>query len=61
MLAIEYNMPVPEWVLENKYFLKEPFFLGRLNGRVRILTIIETPVLYKRRNIFLDKNTFSRV
>ena len=60
VLAKEKKMPVPKWVYHEKYYLKEPAFPGPLKGEYRILMMLETPLAFKTRNIFVGANILSR-
>ena len=60
-LAKEQNMSIPQWVFQNKYYLPEPVFLGGLKGEYRIFIIIETPLAFKIRNIFVGDNVLDRL
>jgi hypothetical protein len=59
-LADEQNMTVPEWVFQEKYYLPEPVFLGGLKGEYRIYIMLETPLAFKIRNIFVGENILYR-
>ena len=61
MLAKEQGLKIPSWVYNKKYYLSEPVFMGGFKGEYRILIMIETPLIFKIRNIFIGKNTFDRV
>jgi hypothetical protein len=57
----EQGIKTPNWVFKKKYYLNDPFFVsGFTNFVYRVLTMIETPVEFKTRNIFLGEDTFSR-
>ena len=50
-----------DWVSDKKYFLKDPVFLSNFkNFEYRVLTMIETPLEFKTRNIYIGENTFFR-
>jgi len=60
-ISNEQNVQAPKWVYNKEYYLSIPFFAGGFKSlEYRILTMIETPVEFKTRNIFLGENTFSR-
>ena len=51
----------PDWVFERKYYLKEPFFpSGVRRFELRVLSMLESPIEFKSRNIFIGENTFNR-
>jgi hypothetical protein len=54
------NMDIPEWVFDKKYRLKEPFFVGGLES-LKAFLIAESPVSFRRRNIFVSENVLKRV
>jgi hypothetical protein len=54
------NMDTPEWVFDKKYRLKEPFFVGGLES-LKAFLIAESPVSFRRRNIFVSENVLKRV
>jgi len=60
-LKNESNQKPPKWVFKDKYYLKSPWFANNFkNLELKVLIMIETPVEFKTRNIFLGENTFSR-
>jgi len=54
------NLDIPGWVFDKKYRLKEPFFVGGLES-VKAFLIVESPVSFRRRNIFVSENVLKRV
>jgi len=60
-LTREQNVKPPLWVFDKKYYLKNPWFPDNIkNGKYRIMLMIESPLEFKTRNIFIGENTFSR-
>ena len=53
------NMDVPEWTFDKKYRLKEPFFVGGLES-LKAFLIVESPVSFRKRNIFVSANVLKR-
>ncbi len=51
---------IPEWVHDPKYFLKTPFFGGGLES-IKAFLIVESPLGFRRRNIFVSENAIVRV
>lgn len=47
------TMP-PDWCLNSRYFLKDPYYAGAINEYQILLTY--TPTSFRRRNIFSGKN-----
>ncbi|MEN8155111.1 MAG: hypothetical protein ABFR75_13925 [Acidobacteriota bacterium] len=54
------NLRIPEWVHDKKYFLKKPFFGGGIEN-LKSFLIVESPVGFRRRNIFVSENSIIRV
>ena len=60
-LTREQGIKTPKWVYDKKYYLKNPFFAGGFKSTAyRLMLMIESPVEFKTRNIFIGENTFSR-
>jgi hypothetical protein len=51
--------PIPGWTEKPERFLKEPFFAGGLESLKAIL-IVESPIAFRRRLIFVSANALSR-
>lgn len=49
----------PSWVREKQYFLESPWFATNIPG-LRILLLMESPVFFRRRNLFVSRNALSR-
>jgi hypothetical protein len=60
-LANDHNLPVPEWVFDEYYFLEEPYFSINARGKLRLLLLYQSPPEFKFRNFFEMENTLSRV
>lgn len=52
-LAYQNDFSIPEWVYKDEYFLEEPFFAGSTEG-LKPLLIMESPVPFRRRGIFVS-------
>jgi hypothetical protein len=59
-LCFRNNMEIPGWVWDKKYQLKEPFFVGGLES-LKAFLIAESPLPFRRRNIFVSSNVLQRV
>lgn len=59
-LCFSNNLKTPEWVFNNKYQLKTPFFIGGLET-IKAFLIVESPSSFRRRNIFVSENVLKRV
>jgi len=55
------NLKYPKWTKDLKYVLKEPFFPSGLKGPIRAVMLIESPIAYKVRNIYVLNNVLTRV
>lgn len=58
-LCDELHIKVPEWVLKVPP-LKEPWFVSGIEN-LKAITIVESPVYFRRRKIFVLENFLSRV
>ena len=58
-LCLESHISIPGWVHSKKYFLKEPFFAGGLES-LKAFLLVESPLPFRRRNIFVSENALSR-
>ena len=59
-LCFTNNIDIPDWVFDKKYSLKEPFFVGGLES-IKAFLIVESPLPFRRRNIFVSENVLKRV
>jgi hypothetical protein len=59
-LCFRNKLMVPKWVLDRKYFLKQPFFVGGLES-LKAFLIVESPLSFRRRKIFVSANVLERV
>jgi len=61
-LANEYDIEPPEWVFDERCYLrKEPFFGCNAKGNLRLLFMYKSPPEFKHRNLFVDENVLVRV
>jgi hypothetical protein len=58
-LARRFNLSIPEWSDEPHRFLERPFFAGGLEDLKAIL-LVESPLAFRRRQIFVSANALSR-
>lgn len=58
-LALQNGLPVPRWALAEKRFLHKPFFPARLES-LKSTLLVESPVAFRRRMIFVGPNPLSR-
>lgn len=59
-LCREAGLPLPDWTESPEYFLHEPWFAGGLEDLKAIL-LVESPVPFRRRNLFVSANAMTRV
>jgi hypothetical protein len=59
-LCVRNKIRIPDWVEDKKLFLKEPFFVGELES-IKSFLLVESPVSFRRRNIFVSENVLTRV
>lgn len=61
-LANDYELDVPAWVFEKRYYMSDkPFFGCNAKGNLRLLFMYKSPTEFKHRNLFVDENVLSRV
>jgi len=55
------NKQLPEWINKKEYKLKTPWFINDYKtADLRILIMVEAPVEFKSRNIFIETDAFNR-
>lgn len=59
-LCFKNNIDIPAWVFDKKFRLKEPFFVGGLET-LKAFLLVESPLPFRRRNIFVSQNVLKRV
>jgi len=59
-LCVRSKLRIPDWVEDKNLFLKEPFFVGDLES-LKSFLLVESPVSFRRRNIFVSNNVLNRV
>lgn len=59
-LSHNINVETPKWAMNKKYELEEPFFPSKLKGEIRTVMLIESPIEYKVRNIYVLGNILTR-
>lgn len=57
-LCLELELDIPSWAKE-KYVLKEPWFVSGIEN-LKAMAIVESPVSFKRNNIFVLDNFLAR-
>jgi hypothetical protein len=61
-LANDYGFEPPEWVFDERCYLREePFFGCNATGNLRLLFMYKSPPEFKHRNLFVDENVLVRV
>ena len=51
--------PAPRWVFDSRFFLRDPWFASSIEG-MKPLLLMESPVFFRRRNLFVSRNALSR-
>jgi hypothetical protein len=59
-LCREIALPPPAWTEASAYYLSRPWFAGDLQSLKAIL-LTESPVCFRRRNLFVSANALQRV
>ena len=59
-LCREVGMRPPAWTEKRRYFLRRPWFAGGLENLKAVL-LVESPVPFRRRNLFVSANAMVRV
>lgn len=58
-VCIEAGLPVPAWTCSPCRFLEVPWFAGGLES-LKATLLVESPVPFRRRNLFVSANALSR-
>lgn len=58
-LALRFGLDTPAWSNAPWRFLSEPFFAGGMEG-LKPLLLVESPLTFRRRLIFISHDTLSR-
>ena len=58
-LAYWGGFPAPPWVFQKRFFLEKPWFATDIEG-LRPLLLAESPVFFRRRNLYVSGNALSR-
>lgn len=59
-LCLKYGLKPPAWVMNPRYFLKDPWFYPNYIS-VRPIQFVESPGAFRIRNIFTFRNVLDRV
>lgn len=59
-LCRECGLPAPAWTEDRSRFLPAPHFEGGMESLKAIL-LVESPIPFRRRNIFVSENALSRI
>lgn len=60
ILAEMYDLDVPDWCLDKKYILEEPYYGEVRNEKLKRILKQESPDACRKRNLFLGSNFMSR-
>jgi len=58
-LSLEYSLEVPGWSEDPGRVLDRPFFAGGMEG-LKALLLVESPLAFRRRNIFVSHDALDR-
>jgi hypothetical protein len=58
-LALRFRLRIPDWTERGDRFLESPFFAGGLDG-LKALLLVESPLAFRRRQIFVSRDALSR-
>ena len=59
-LSWERHRETPEWAYGSERFLSEPWFAASDTPGLRPLLLLESPVMFRRRNLFVSANALER-
>lgn len=59
-LCLEYGLVPPQWTESPKCYLHRPWFAGGMESLKAIL-LVESPVPFRRRNLFVSANAMVRI
>jgi len=60
-LCNKYELLKPDWIFNNSYYLQDPYFAHDFKNDMRIILLIESPLEFKIRNVFVSENALTRV
>lgn len=55
------NLDVPEWINKDEYCLEKPYFWIQTEGKMKLYLLMESPLEFKVRNLFVSSNVLERV
>lgn len=58
-LSRRYKLPIPEWVEGEGRFLKRSYYPAGLES-LKAICLVESPIAFRRRMIFVDRDPLSR-
>jgi hypothetical protein len=58
-LSLSYGLDSPEWTRSPRRSLERPFFAGGMEG-LKALLLVESPLAFRRRNIFVSRDALDR-
>ncbi len=58
-MCLKHDIPLPLWIYKIKP-LKEPYFVSGIEN-LKAITLVESPIAFRKRNVFVLKNFLDRV
>ena len=58
-LSLAYGLQVPPWTQSPRRVLEKPFFAGGMEG-LKPLLLVESPLAFRKRNIFVSHDALDR-
>ena len=59
-LAVAYHLTIPSWVIDDERKLHRPWFASQLES-LRAVLLLESPAIFRARNLFVSENALTRV
>lgn len=55
------SLVVPGWIKKKEYVLDEPYFFLKTEGKMKLYLLMESPIEFKMRKLFVSSNVLERV
>lgn len=60
-LCNDSDMKSPDWVYDDEYCLKKPYFSMNTKSDLMVILLLESPKEFRMRNMYVEENVLSRV